>query len=313
MVDYAQALWMPVPAANVFNGYWGNTPKWVVVHKTASAGTAQDIAEFFINKTNRSTHYIVGQDGTVVQCVSESDGAGGNCCTDPGHAPFLPDADGVNFNLNWETISIEHCDPDPNNSTPLTPEQKTASFSLIKDICRRHNIPFRRGDASGGIIGHCDIAPVQKALCPNNYPWEELFAMNINTTLPVVANFFTSSPDNKTWTCKSNGFTMHGEILAFYSNDAQGTFAGLTDLGLPLGNEVALDTQGNVYQDFERGRLNFDPGHVHDFPPGAGRVYKAHVPAAPSQAALRQELLAEAKLIGDTSAQIMTTVSQQLL
>lgn len=137
--------------------------------------------------------------------------------------------------------------------------------------------------------------------------------VNINTTMLVVRDFFTSSPDGKTWTCTRNGFTMHGEILQFYINDAQGQLAGLTDLGLPLSNEIALDAAGNTYQDFERGRLNFDPNHLHDNPPGAGRVYKAHVTEKADNTALRQELLAEAKLIGDTAAQMMTTISQQLL
>src|SRR5260221_4975452 len=150
-----------------------NTHEWLVIHKTASGGSAQDIANFFANDpAMASTHYVVGQDGTVVQCVLEKDGAAGNCCLETGHAPYLP----LGVNMNVRTVSIEHVDPASDNSTPLTDAQKAASFRLVRDICTRHNIPMRPGDASGGIIGHNNIAPINRARCPGNYPWAELFA-----------------------------------------------------------------------------------------------------------------------------------------
>lgn len=180
-VDEPGAIPMFVAENRVFID--NNNHTWVVVHKTASGGTAQDIARFFANDpAMASTHYVVGQDGTIVQCVQEKDGAGGNCCEKGNFASFLP----VGQNLNTWTVSIEHVDPASDNSTPLTPAQKAASFKLIRDICQRHNIPMRRGDASGGIIGHSDIDPVDRALCPNNYPWQELFDyLKGNTSMPV--------------------------------------------------------------------------------------------------------------------------------
>lgn len=152
-----------------------NTHEWLVLHKTASPGatSAQAIATFFANDpAAASTHYVVGQDGTIVQCVLEKDGAGGNCCLETGHAAYLP----LGVNLNVRTVSIEHVDPASDNSTPLTEAQKAASFRLVRDICQRHNIPMRPGDSSGGIIGHRDIAPINRARCPGNYPWADLFS-----------------------------------------------------------------------------------------------------------------------------------------
>jgi hypothetical protein len=173
MVDEPGAIPIFVPAANVFPGYLGNKPKWICLHKTASGGTAQDVAHFFQTVPDRrSAHYIIGQDGTIVQCVSEADGAGANCCLEAGYAAFLP----TGINLNLLTISIEHCDPASDNSTPLTSAQKASSFRLVRDICQRHAIPMRAGDASGGIIGHDKINPVTRARCPGNYPWNELFS-----------------------------------------------------------------------------------------------------------------------------------------
>src|SRR5258708_29817524 len=149
-----------------------NDHTWLVIHKTASGGSAQNIATFFANDpAMASTHYVVGQDGTIVQCVLEKDGAAGNCCLETGHAAYLP----LGINLNVKTVSIEHVDPARDNSTSLTEAQKSASFRLGRDICTRHNIPMRPGDASGGIIGHPDIAPRSVALCPGGDPWPALF------------------------------------------------------------------------------------------------------------------------------------------
>jgi hypothetical protein len=149
MVDYASAIPMYVPADNVFLDQ--NIPLWVVIHKTAGFKSAQDVANFFATVPDkRSVHYIVGQDGAVVQCVDERHGAGGNCCLETGHDSFWP----TNINLNWVTISVEHVDPALDNSTPVTPAQKHASFLLVADICRRHGI------AASRIAGHNSIAQV---------------------------------------------------------------------------------------------------------------------------------------------------------
>lgn len=168
-------IWMPVPDDYIFPAYDGNTPKWIVLHKTAGMQSAQEVAAYFANRQQNpeknSSHYIIGQDGAIVQCVSEDDGAGANCCLDQG-APFLPQ----NINLNLLTISIEHVDPALDNSTPLTPAQQQSSFALIAAICQRHNIPISHGDASGGIIGHFEIDSINRARCPGNYPWSQLWA-----------------------------------------------------------------------------------------------------------------------------------------
>jgi N-acetyl-anhydromuramyl-L-alanine amidase AmpD len=173
MVDEPNAIPMFVNEQRTFINQ--NDHTFLVLHKTASGGSAQNIATFFANDpAMASTHYIVGQDGEIVQAVLEKDGAGGNCCLETGHASFLP----LGVNLNVKSVSIEHVDPASDNSTPLTDAQKTASFRLVAHICERHNIPKRRatGDGQGGIIGHNDIAPQSRARCPGNYPWNELFS-----------------------------------------------------------------------------------------------------------------------------------------
>jgi hypothetical protein len=74
------------------------------------------------------------------------------------------------------TISIEHVKrAGNNNADALTPAQKQTSFALIYDICKRNTIPMRQADAHGGITGHFSMDPKERAYCPGNYPWTELW------------------------------------------------------------------------------------------------------------------------------------------
>lgn len=171
MTDQPGAISMLVPDAYTFDSV---SPRWLVIHKTAGFSSAQQCAAYFQSGSDGlhvSAHYIIGLDGTIVQCVSESRGAGANCCVETGHAAYLPS----DTNLNLLSISIEHIDPSTDNSNPVPQAQALASFKLIKDICARHGIPARPGDAAGGIIGHSDIAPQSRARCPGNYPWDALW------------------------------------------------------------------------------------------------------------------------------------------
>lgn len=298
-----------------------NDHTWLCLHKTASGGTAQDIAHFFANDPQMaSSHYVIGQDGTVIQVVQEVDGAAANCCLETGHASFLP----LGVNLNVKTVSIEHVDPASDNSTPLTDAQKAASFKLVYDICKRHSIPMRRGDAGGGIIGHCDIAPLSRARCPGNYPWYELFTylenggeavIDLNT--PVIASYFTVVPgQSNQWLCKKTGKVIHGDMLKYYQTNGTVPYCGFSSAGLPNSNEVPIETfpgfeqfkgQGIVVQFYERQTWIYDPKHQIDNPAGSGTVYPAHLYALPGQSPVVAQLQAQLA----TAQQQLETCQQQ--
>jgi len=174
MADYANSIQMLVPDAFVFIDAWGVTRKFLCLHKTAGGSTAQGVAQWFqsgAGGAHTSVHYIVGLDGTVVQCVRERDGAGGNCCLEAGHAAFWP----TDINLNLVTFSIESVDSALDNSTPMPQAQKAGLFPLVLDLCRRQHIPMRPADANGGIAGHNSIAPLTRKNCPGNFAWAELW------------------------------------------------------------------------------------------------------------------------------------------
>lgn len=168
-VDYARAfpLWVDPNYTRNRLFYDCNPNFAIVIHKTAGFSNVDDLGNYFAyTPLVTSSHYGVGQDGSVAQYVQESDGAAANCCLVGAYDPFWNDAPTANKNLC--TISIEHIDPASDNSTPVTDAQKQASFHLVLDICKRHNIPVSH------IKTHGSIDPVNRARCPGNYPMQEL-------------------------------------------------------------------------------------------------------------------------------------------
>lgn len=169
--DYPGALW--IPSGHYFAGRNGHRAQWIILHGTAGGGTAVDVARYFqTNEPPTATHYVIGRDGQVVQCVREADGAWGNGPITAGHDVWWDEA----LNPNLVTLSIEHCKLSPDNHEALTEAQKAASFALVAHLCRTHGIARRVADATGGITGHSSINPVERSFCPGPYPWERLWA-----------------------------------------------------------------------------------------------------------------------------------------
>lgn len=168
--DYPGALW--IPNDHFFSGRQGYRPRWIILHGTAGGGNATDVARYFqTNDPPTATHYVIGRDGQVVQCVAEADAAWGNGPVTVGHDAWWDEA----TNPNLVTLSIEHCKLSPDNREELTPAQEAASFALVTHLCRAHHILPQAADAAGGITGHFSMNPVERAFCPGPYPWERLW------------------------------------------------------------------------------------------------------------------------------------------
>jgi N-acetyl-anhydromuramyl-L-alanine amidase AmpD len=162
------ALW--IPSNNYFPARSGHSPRWIILHGTAGFTSAEEVGYYF-QQADVATHYIIGQDGILVQSVGEENSAWGNGGVTEGHDPWWSHR----LNPNRVTISIEHVKPSRDNSDELTDIQKQVSFSLIQRICDRHNIPKRWADEHGGITGHYSMDPLHRSFCPGPYPWDELF------------------------------------------------------------------------------------------------------------------------------------------
>jgi N-acetyl-anhydromuramyl-L-alanine amidase AmpD len=67
------ALWLP--NNNYFPGWNGYNPRYVILHGTAGFNSAEEVAHFFKSTEEGndpvSTHYIIGLDGELIQCVEE--------------------------------------------------------------------------------------------------------------------------------------------------------------------------------------------------------------------------------------------------
>jgi hypothetical protein len=162
-----------MPSPNHFDGRDGQTPRFIICHGTAGFTTAQQTAQYFADPDSQvSSNYVIGKDGTIVQCVADEDGSWANGILEAGHDPWWSES----INPNYQTISIEHLKFATDNSDVLTSEQQTASFALIDMLCTKWNIPRQLATAQGGITGHYSISPQSRARCPGPYPWDALIS-----------------------------------------------------------------------------------------------------------------------------------------
>lgn len=158
----------------------------IVIHGTAGGSTAVGIANFFKNTeggTNPvAAHYIVGTDGDIVQCVQEKDGAWSNGSTE----------------WNNKAVSIEHVKSALDNSSEITSAQKSASFELIGDICKRNNI---------GSLNIWPHSAVFNTACPGPYPWDDL-RKYLATPVVHVASLAQRAQATYEWTAFWIGLKM---------------------------------------------------------------------------------------------------------
>jgi len=197
--DYPAAQEHFVPRNFMFNS---NARKCLVIHKTGGDATPQAVYNTFINSGNpgKSSHYAIGQDGSIWQFVPESLGAGANGITDSTTEAFWHPYIQEYGNLNECTISIEHCDPSPRNDTPLTAAQKQASFALVAHLCQKYDI------AADHIKPHKSICATA---CPGTYPMDELisYVQNGGSTMGVPTGW---KDDGKTLTAPNGVPVVQG-------------------------------------------------------------------------------------------------------
>lgn len=111
-----------------------------------------------------SSHYIVHEDGRVVQMVRETDRAW--------HA-------GQSFwrgcrDMNSCSIGIEIVNPGHDGGLPAFPDvQIEAVIALCRDVVDRHAITPER------VLAHSDVAPGRKVDPGERFPWEELAAAGV--------------------------------------------------------------------------------------------------------------------------------------
>ncbi|PYE90179.1 peptidoglycan recognition protein family protein [Phyllobacterium leguminum] len=106
-----------------------------------------------------SAHYVVYEDGRIVQMVAESERA-----WHAGKSFWQGETD-----INSCSIGIEIVNPGPLRDFPeFADKQIEAVIELGKDICARHSIRPER------VLAHSDIAPMRKIDPGEKFPWRRL-------------------------------------------------------------------------------------------------------------------------------------------
>ncbi len=158
--EYPQASRFEAAASGNFRAVSGTrTIDRIVVHITDGGANINGTIGWFKNPAAKvSSHYVIGQDGEIVQMVAHNDVAW--------HAG----------SANGTSIGIEHVA----NTKGLTPTaaQMCASAALVTWLCDQYGIPADRAH----ILGHAeaDGKTTHKA-CPNAV-WDWVYYMDMITT-----------------------------------------------------------------------------------------------------------------------------------
>ena len=135
------------------------SPDMIVLHYTGMADAAGALVRLCTPGTEVSAHYVVLEDGNIVQCVRESARA-----WHAGISSWVGDTD-----VNSRSIGIEIVNRGHDLGYPDFPlRQIAAVIALCKGIMLRRNIPKHR------VVGHSDVAPGRKKDPGEKFPWRLL-------------------------------------------------------------------------------------------------------------------------------------------
>lgn len=155
----------PIVLSNGISTEWISTvnfnlrkPNYIIIHHTAQDSLAQTLKTFTMTKPQVSAHYVIADDGKVVQMVNDYLRA-----WHAGNATW-----GKNSDINSASIGIEL---DNNGFEPFSDNQIISLLALLTKLKTTYNIPTQN------IIGHSDIAPSRKTDPSKLFPWK-LLAIN---------------------------------------------------------------------------------------------------------------------------------------
>ena len=131
----------------------------LVLHYTGMPSKADAIGWLCAPEAKVSAHYVVEEDGTVIQLVPEAARAW--------HAGVSSWAG--RSGLNDTSIGIEIVNPGHEHGYRDFPERQIEAVTdLVLDILARRTIPPRR------VLAHADIAPTRKEDPGERFPWRRL-------------------------------------------------------------------------------------------------------------------------------------------
>jgi N-acetylmuramoyl-L-alanine amidase len=148
-----------IPSANYGDRNKGRLPDMIVLHYTGMPDVEGAIAQLCTAGTDVSAHYIVLEDGRIVQCVPESKRA-----WHAGVSSWAGEEDINSCSIGVEIINRGHDWGYPD--FPL--RQIAAVIALCRGIMLRRKVPSHR------VLAHSDIAPARKKDPGEKFPWHSL-------------------------------------------------------------------------------------------------------------------------------------------
>ncbi|RST85970.1 N-acetylmuramoyl-L-alanine amidase [Aquibium carbonis] len=144
-------------------------PDMIVLHYTGMA-SGEGAESWLCNPESEvSSHYLVHEDGRIVQMVRESDRA-----WHAGHSSWKGETD-----INSRSIGIEIVNPGHFLGYPDFPDvQIEAVIALCAGVSARHGIARER------ILAHSDVAPGRKVDPGEKFPWDRLAAAGVAVQMP---------------------------------------------------------------------------------------------------------------------------------
>jgi N-acetylmuramoyl-L-alanine amidase len=137
----------------------GRRPDMIVLHYTGMPSATAALERLCAPASQVSAHYLVYEDGRVIQLVQESQRA-----WHAGAASWAGETD-----INSCSIGIEIANPGHDYGYPdFSKRQIAAVTTLCRGILTRHTIPPVR------VLAHSDIAPARKHDPGEKFPWRAL-------------------------------------------------------------------------------------------------------------------------------------------
>ena len=153
-----------VPSPNHGPRRGGARPQMIVLHYTGMKSAEVALERLCQKGSEVSAHYVVFEDGEIVQCVAEARRA-----WHAGEAFWAGESD-----INSRSIGIEIVNPGHDwgyNDFPAV--QIDAVIALCRDVLARHAIPHHR------LLAHSDVAPGRKQDPGEKFPWARLAAAGL--------------------------------------------------------------------------------------------------------------------------------------
>lgn len=153
-----------IPSPNYGERAKGRHPDMIVLHYTGMPDVEGALTRLCKAGTEVSAHYVVLEDGRILQCVPEAKRA-----WHAGVAYWAGEED-----INSCSIGIEIINRGHDWGYPDFPLRQTAAvIALCRGIMLRRDVPAHR------VVGHSDVAPGRKKDPGEKFPWHSLAASGV--------------------------------------------------------------------------------------------------------------------------------------